>query len=80
MVMDEVTSAVDRETDRLMQRVIREEFRGRTVVSIVHRVETVKDYDTVVVLGEGSVVEVGRPDDLMRRVGGVFRGMVERGQ
>jgi ABC-type multidrug transport system fused ATPase/permease subunit len=79
VVLDEVSSAVDRETDGLMQRVVREEFEGKTVVAIAHRMETVLDYDQVVVLGDGRVLEVGRPADLRERVGSVFRGLVERG-
>ncbi|KAF2001413.1 multidrug resistance-like protein [Amniculicola lignicola CBS 123094] len=79
VVMDEVTSSLDRETDALMQRVIREEFKGKTVLTIAHRVDTVLDYDGIVVLGDGKVVEVGAPSELVTREGGVFRGMVETG-
>ncbi|KAF2659533.1 P-loop containing nucleoside triphosphate hydrolase protein [Lophiostoma macrostomum CBS 122681] len=79
VVLDEVSSAVDRETDALMQRVVREEFEGKTVVCIAHRMETVLDYDVVVVLGDGKVVEMGTPGELRGRDGSVFKGMVERG-
>ncbi|KAH7118766.1 multidrug resistance-like protein [Dendryphion nanum] len=75
VVMDEVTSSVDRETDERMQKVIREEFEGKTLVTIAHRVETVRDYDLLVVLGGGEVVEVGKPEEMMVREGGVFGGV-----
>ncbi|KAF2478209.1 multidrug resistance-like protein [Lindgomyces ingoldianus] len=78
VVLDEVTSSVDYETDKMMQRVMREEFECKTVIAIAHRVETVTDFDWVVVLREGRVVEEGSPEELLKRQGGVFRDMVQR--
>lgn len=79
VVMDEISSAVDREADALMQEVIRKEFKDKTVITVAHRVDTVIDYDKVAVLGEGKLVEYGSPDQLMVIEGGIFRGLVERG-
>ncbi|KAF2012008.1 multidrug resistance-like protein [Aaosphaeria arxii CBS 175.79] len=79
VVMDEVTSAVDRETDALMQSLIRDEFKDRTLITIAHRVDTIRDYDCVVVLGEGKVVECGRPEALIATEGSVFGDMVRKG-
>ena len=80
MVLDEATSAVDMETDALIQRSIREEFQDSTLVVIAHRLSTIADFDRILVLGEGRVVEFGAPRDLMEREGGDegagFRGMV----
>lgn len=77
MVLDEATSAVDMDTDSLIQRSIREEFGGSTLVVIAHRLSTIVDFDKILVLGEGKVVEFGKPRDLMAVEGGAFRGMVE---
>jgi ATP-binding cassette, subfamily C (CFTR/MRP), member 1 len=77
VVLDEATSSVDRETDRLMQRVIREEFAGRTIIAIAHRLETILDFDQVVVMDAGRIVEVGEPGRLVRERGSWFGGLVE---
>lgn len=78
MILDEATSAVDKTTDALIQRSIREEFRDSTLLVIAHRLSTIVDFDRVLVLGGGEVVEFGRPRDLLggELVGG-FSGMVE---
>lgn len=76
MVLDEATSAVDMETDALIQRSIREEFGDSTLVVIAHRLSTIVDFDKILVLGEGRVEEFGSPRELWADKEGVFRGMV----
>ncbi|KAB8298622.1 hypothetical protein EYC80_000801 [Monilinia laxa] len=76
MVLDEATSAVDMETDALIQRSIRQEFTDSTLIVIAHRLSTIADFDKILVLGEGKVVEFGSPKELLGLSGGVFRGMV----
>jgi len=75
MLLDEATSAVDMATDVLIQRSIREEFGDATLVVIAHRLSTIVDFDRILVLGEGKVVEFGTPRELMEK-GGAFRSMV----
>ncbi|KIW98705.1 uncharacterized protein Z519_00366 [Cladophialophora bantiana CBS 173.52] len=77
MVLDEATSAVDMETDALIQRSIREEFTDSTLIVIAHRLSTIADFDKILVMGEGRVLEFDTPRELMGKKGGVFRGMVE---
>jgi len=77
MVLDEATSAVDMETDALIQRSIREEFTDSTLIVIAHRLSTIADFDRILVLGEGRVLEFDEPRKLMSKKGGVFREMVE---
>ena len=78
LLLDEATSSVDTETDQVMQRVIREEFAGVTILTVAHRVETVMDADRVVVLEGGKVVEIGVPGELVAREGSGFGKLVGR--
>ncbi|EEH18071.1 hypothetical protein PABG_00634 [Paracoccidioides brasiliensis Pb03] len=79
MVLDEATSAVDMATDALIQRSIRSEFgrNSTTLLVIAHRLSTIADFDRILVMDAGKVVEFGTPNDLMRIDNGVFRGLVE---
>lgn len=61
LLLDEVSSSVDHNTERLMQKVIATEFKSYTVVAISHHLEMIMDFDTVVVMDTGRIVEVGNP-------------------
>ncbi|RDW83603.1 putative ABC transporter [Aspergillus mulundensis] len=78
LIMDEATASIDMESDQRIQRALREEVSawGCTLIVIAHRLSTIADFDCVVVLERGEVVEMGAPRDLMGIVDGVFRGMV----
>ncbi|TPX68327.1 hypothetical protein SpCBS45565_g03207 [Spizellomyces sp. 'palustris'] len=69
IVMDEATSAVDLHTDALIQRAIRDKeagmFKDATVLTIAHRLNTVIDYDLIMVLDDGQLVEFGTPYALL---------------
>lgn len=73
LLLDEVSSSVDQDTDRAMQNIIREEFKGYTIIMVSHRLEMVLGFDTVVVMAEGSIVETGPPRALIERDGSKFR-------
>ncbi|KAI0602863.1 ATPase-like protein [Biscogniauxia sp. FL1348] len=75
LLLDEVSSSVDQDTDRTMQRVILEEFDGYTIVMVSHRLDMVMDFDTVVMMDKGNVVEVGQPRQLVRREGSHFKSL-----
>ena len=78
MVLDEATSAVDMATDALIQQSIRDEFGGSTLLVIAHRLSTIADFDRILVLSDGEVVEFGTPKELWEREeGGVFRSMCQ---
>ena len=66
VVMDEPTSNIDNDTDQLVQRVVRSQFKGRTVITIAHRIGTVIDCDRILVMGGGRGVEFGTPSDLLQ--------------
>ena len=75
LVLDEATSNVDRHTDELMQRVIREEWKGKTIIAVVHKLDTVLDFDRVAVLERGSLVEFDVPSVLLEKEGGAFKAL-----
>ena len=70
VVMDEATSSVDVRTDACIQKAIRDDhgmFSSATVLTIAHRLNTVIDYDKILVLDDGQVVEFGCPQDLIKK-------------
>jgi ATP-binding cassette subfamily C (CFTR/MRP) protein 1 len=73
LLLDEVSSSVDQETDRLMQKVIMKEFKSYTIVMVSHRLEMVMGFDTVLVMDKGAVVESGTPRELVGKEDGWFR-------
>ena len=75
LLMDEATASIDYATDSKIQETIRE--IKNTTITIAHRLQTIIDYDKVLVLDKGEVVEFGDPFDLVSRDDGIFRGMCE---
>ena len=75
IIMDEATANVDFKTDRLIQQVIRDKFKDSTVLTIAHRLNTIMDYDRVLVLDGGRVAEFDKANVLIRR-GGLFAELV----
>jgi ABC-type multidrug transport system fused ATPase/permease subunit len=75
LVMDEATASIDYATDSAIQETIRE--LTSTIITIAHRLQTIADYDKVLVLDKGEMVEYGHPWELMRKKGGSFRGMCD---
>ncbi|XP_063922484.1 multidrug resistance-associated protein 1 isoform X3 [Zophobas morio] len=75
LVLDEATAAVDLETDDLIQRTIRSEFKDCTVLTIAHRLNTIMDSDRVIVLDQGKIVEFDSPPNLLKQHQSVFHSM-----
>jgi ATP-binding cassette subfamily C (CFTR/MRP) protein 1 len=80
VLLDEVAGGVDRDTEVKVRDLFKEEFKGRTVVSVVHRLEMIRDFDRVVVMDEGKIMEVGEPGELLSREGGAFKKLWESGE
>lgn len=75
LILDEYSSGLDIATDKIMQQIIRKEFRDYTIVMVSHRLEMVMEFDKVIVLDAGSVVEDGVPKELVEREGSRFRDL-----
>ncbi|KAI1416998.1 abc transporter [Hypoxylon sp. FL1857] len=75
VILDEATASVDHETDVRMQQLIRSEFAGSTIITIAHRLRTIIDYDQIIVMDEGKVLEAGSPAELINKKG-AFWGML----
>ena len=79
LVLDEATAAVDLQTDDLIQRTIRNEFRDCTVITIAHRLNTIMDYDRVIVMDDGVIAEFDTPQNLVEKKG-IFYNLVSKGK
>ncbi|KAJ7303772.1 hypothetical protein DFH08DRAFT_793782 [Mycena albidolilacea] len=75
VVMDEATSSVDFETDSKIQAAIRAEFTDSLLITVAHRLRTIIDYDRLLVLDKGKVVEFDTPSHLIQKEDGIFRNM-----
>lgn len=75
LVLDEATSALDTSTERALQLALDELARGRTTVTIAHRLSTVRDADRIAVLDDGRLVESGTHDELVA-AGGCYSALV----
>ncbi|XP_052898369.1 multidrug resistance-associated protein 1 isoform X1 [Anopheles moucheti] len=77
LILDEATAAVDLETDDLIQRTIRTEFKDCTVLTIAHRLNTIMDSDKVIVLDKGQIVEFAPPPELLQSKNSAFYSMAK---
>ncbi|CAB4400795.1 unnamed protein product [Rhizophagus irregularis] len=78
IVLDEATACVDVETDFQIQNTIRNEFNWATLLCIAHRLRTIIDYDRVLVLDEGNVVEFDTPYNLLQNPNSLFYKLCEQ--
>ncbi|OAA56012.1 ABC transporter, sequence [Cordyceps fumosorosea ARSEF 2679] len=77
LLLDEVSSSVDVETERIIQDVIKREFSKYTVIAVCHRLDMMMDFDRVVVMDMGEIVEVGSPVALAQEKGSRFGDLLK---
>ena len=75
--MDEATANVDYETDAIIQETVMTQFQDCTLMTIAHRIDTIINYDRIIVMDKGSVAENGTPAELIATPGSIFSGLVE---
>lgn len=77
LVLDEAMSSIDKQHEQLMVRILEEHFAQHTVISVVHRLNTVSKFDKIVLLDGGAVAEVGSLMELLGIENGRFRALWE---
>lgn len=76
LLLDEATSAIDPKTQEQVQETINSAFPGTTMIAVAHRLETILDFDQVVVLDKGTVAEHGPVKEVAELKDGIFRKML----
>ena len=77
VLLDEATASLDSESEEAIREALGRLMRGRTVIAIAHRLSTLRNFDRVIMLQAGQIIEDGPPDHLMRREG-PYRDLVQR--
>jgi ATP-binding cassette subfamily C (CFTR/MRP) protein 1 len=77
LLLDEATAAVDVQTDELVQKTIRKEFKDCTVLTIAHRLNTIMDSDRVLVLDKGELKELDTPSNLLSQPSSMFYSLAK---
>lgn len=78
LVLDEATAAVDPKTDLSIQETIRNEFKDWTILTIAHRINTILDYDKILVLDKGQISEYDSPEKLLENPNGIFYSLCDQ--
>ena len=69
VILDEATASIDPENEHLIQAALSELTRGRTIVTITHRLATIRNADQILVVDDGRIAESGTHGELMKRYG-----------
>ena len=77
LILDEATSALDNESERLVQQSLEKLMHGRTTFTIAHRLTTIRNADTILVLTDDGIVEQGSHDELMARPNGMYHRLYQ---
>jgi len=75
LILDEATSSLDAESERIVQEALDKLMLGRTSIIIAHRLATIRDVDKIYVLEEGKIVESGSHDELVQKKGGAYSSL-----
>ncbi|EGG24152.1 ABC transporter C family protein [Cavenderia fasciculata] len=77
LVLDEATASVDSHSDSLIQTTIKEKFNDCTIITIAHRLNTIIDYDRIMVMDAGVIAEFDTPDKLLQNQTGLFSWLID---
>ncbi len=77
VLLDEISANCDSETDSIIQKLVSEEFRDRTVMVIAHRLASIMNCDKILVLSEGRLEQFGSPSELLSKTKGEFYSMAK---
>lgn len=77
LILDEATSSLDSESEKLVQDALESLMKGRTSLVIAHRLSTIRKADQIVVLDQGKIIETGTHDQLISRDNGFYRNLSE---
>jgi ATP-binding cassette subfamily C (CFTR/MRP) protein 1 len=69
--------SLDAASDSIVQRLLRQRFASHTIIAVAHRLDTILDFDKVVVMNHGALVEYGEPHRLLEQHGSWFRSLYE---
>jgi ABC transporter fused permease/ATP-binding protein len=76
LILDEATSSLDAESEKQVQIALDELMKDRTTLIIAHRLSTIRSVDKILVLNQGSIVESGTHDELLKQENGVYRNLL----
>jgi ATP-binding cassette, subfamily C (CFTR/MRP), member 4 len=76
LVLDEATANIDKATEDSLKVALSKNFAEATIIAVAHRLDTVMDYDRILVLGDGRVLEFGSPNELQKKENGHFASLV----
>ncbi|MFL2638685.1 MAG: ABC transporter ATP-binding protein, partial [Flavobacteriaceae bacterium] len=76
MILDEATSSLDSESEKLVQDALEKLMKNRTSIIIAHRLSTIKNADQILVMSEGQIVEKGNHKDLIKK-NGIYSNLIK---